>query len=121
MRLRQQRPSMEGAASAIENRTFDEIKIGERASVTKTITKDDIDLYAAVTGDANPTHYDEAVARAQRFEGIVGHGMMVAGLISNVLGNKLPGPGTVYRTQSLHFMRPVHAGDTVTATVSVRD
>lgn len=112
---------MEGAASAVENRTFDEIKIGERASVTKTITKDDIDLYAAVTGDANPTHYDEAAARAERFEGIVGHSMMVAGLISNVLGNKLPGPGTVYRTQSLHFMRPVHAGDTVTATVSVRD
>jgi len=112
---------MAAAVSEVENRTFDEIKIGEKASVTKTITKDDIELYGAVTGDANPTHFDEETARASRFEGIVGHSMIVAGLISNVLGNKLPGPGTVYRSQSLRFVHPVYAGDTVTATVTVRN
>lgn len=104
-----------------ENKTFDEIRIGERASVSKTVTKEDIELYGAVTGDANPTHYDENVARASRFEGIAGHSMIAAGLISNVLGNKLPGAGTIYRSQNLRFTRPVYAGDTVTATVIARE
>lgn len=104
-----------------ENRTFDEIRIGDKESVSKTITKEEIELYGAVTGDANPTHYDESVARDSRFEGIVGHSMIAAGLISNVLGNKLPGAGTVYRSQNLRFVRPVYAGDTVTATVTARE
>jgi phosphate acetyltransferase len=109
--------TMAEATATAENRTFDEIQIGESASISKTITKEDIELYGAVTGDANPTHYDEAAARVARFEAIVGHSMIAAGLISNVLGNKLPGAGTVYRSQSLRFLRPVYAGDTVTATV----
>jgi phosphotransacetylase/acyl dehydratase len=104
-----------------DNRTFDEIQVGEQASISKTVTKEDIELYGAVTGDANPTHYDENVARASRFEGIVGHSMIAAGLISNVLGNKLPGAGTIYQSQNLRFMRPVYAGDTVTATVTARE
>jgi phosphate butyryltransferase len=111
---------MEPAAVTGENRTFDEIQIGDRASISKTITRNDIEFYGAATGDANPTHYDEAAARAARFEGIVGHSMIAAGLISNVLGNQLPGAGTIYRSQNLHFLRPVYADDTVTATVVAR-
>lgn len=109
---------MSGASATAENRTFDEIRTGDHASLSKTITKEDIELYGAVTGDANPTHYDNAAARAARFDAIVGHSMMAAGLISNVLGNQLPGAGTVYRSQNLRFLRPVYAGDTVTATVT---
>lgn len=109
---------MSGETPAVENRTFDEVQVGDNASISKTITKDDIELYGEVTGDANPTHYDEAAARAARFEAIVGHSMIAAGLISNLLGNKLPGAGTVYRSQNLRFLHPVYAGDTVTATVT---
>jgi phosphotransacetylase/acyl dehydratase len=109
---------MAGATATAENRTFDEIRVGDNASISKTITKDDIELYGTVTGDANPTHYDAAAARAARFDAIVGHSMIAAGLISNVLGNTLPGAGTVYRSQNLRFLRPVYAGDTVTATVT---
>jgi len=108
------------ALTTAECRTFEEIRIGDSASVSKTVTLEDIERYGAVTGDANPTHYDETVARASRFEGIVGHSMIAAGLISNVLGNRLPGAGTVYRSQSFRFLRPVYADDTVTATVMAR-
>jgi phosphotransacetylase/acyl dehydratase len=107
--------------TTIENRTFDEIAVGESASLSKTITREDIDLYAAVSGDANPTHFDEAFARAARAPGIVAHSLLVAGLISNILGNKLPGAGTIYRSQDLRFRRPVQVGDSVTVTVTARE
>jgi phosphotransacetylase/acyl dehydratase len=112
---------MEGVTAAAENRTFDEIEIGESASVSRTITKEDIELYGAATGNPNPTLYDESAARGARLEGIAGHSLIAAGLISNVLGNKLPGAGTIYRSQDLHFLRPVYAGDTVTATITARN
>src|SRR5688572_29202492 len=83
----------------VENRTFEEIGVGEQASFERTITKQDIELYAAVSGDANPTHLDEAFAKQTRFQGVVAHGMLTAGLISTLLGNKLPGAGTVYVAQ----------------------
>ena len=105
----------------VENRTFDEIRIGESASLSKTITREDIDLYAAVSGDVNPTHFDETFARAARAPGVVAHSMLAAGLISNVLGNKLPGAGTIYRGQDLRFRRPVQVGDTVKVTVTARE
>jgi phosphate acetyltransferase len=108
------------APRPVENRTFDEIEIGESASLSKAITKDDIELYGAVSGDANPTHFDEAFAKAARLEGVVAHSMLAAGLISNLLGNRLPGAGTVYRAQDLQFRRPVYVGDTVTVTVTAR-
>jgi phosphotransacetylase/acyl dehydratase len=104
-----------------ENRTFDEIRIGESTSLSKAITKEDIELYGAVSGDANPVHFDEGVARAARYEGITAHSMLTAGLISNLLGNKLPGAGTVYLGQELRFQRPVLAGDTITVTVTARE
>ena len=82
----------------VENRTFDEIEIGESASLERTVTKQDIELYATVSGDANPTHLDEAFAKQAKFKGTVAHSMLSAGLISSVLGNLLPGAGTVYLT-----------------------
>ncbi len=105
----------------IESRTFEEIVPGERASLEKTVTREDIELYAAVSGDANPTHLDEEFAARSPFKGVVAHGMLTAGLISNLLGNRLPGPGTIYLGQDLRFERPVRAGDTVTVTVTVRE
>ncbi len=105
----------------VENRTFDEIGVGESASLSKAIRREDIELYAAVSGDANPMHLDEAYARAARFHGVVAHGMLSAGLISNLLGNKLPGAGTIYLSQDLHFSAPVRAGDTIRVTVTARE
>ncbi len=105
----------------VENVTFEELAIGQSASLTKTITREDIELYAAVSGDANPTHLDEEFAARSPFKGVVAHGMLTAGLISNLLGNKLPGAGTIYLGQELRFRRPVRAGDVVTVTVTVRE
>jgi len=105
----------------IENRTFEEIQLGESVSLERTITREDIELYAAVSGDANPTHLDDAAARGAHFKGIVAHGMLSAGLFSNLLGNRLPGSGTVYISQDLHFAAPVHAGDTITVTVTATE
>jgi phosphotransacetylase/acyl dehydratase len=105
----------------IENRTFEEIAIGESASLEKAITREDIELYAAVSGDANPTHLDEEFAAKSPFKGVIAHGMLTAGLISNLLGNRLPGPGTIYLGQDLRFRRPVRAGDVVKVTVTARE
>ena len=105
----------------IENRTFDEITIGESASLERTVTKQDIELYATVSGDANPTHLDEAFAKQAKFKGTVAHSMFSAGLISSVLGNRLPGAGTVYLAQELRFAAPVYADDTITVTVTAKE
>ena len=105
----------------VENRTFDEIEIGESASLSRTVTKQDIELFATVSGDANPTHLDEAFAKQAKFKGTVAHGMFSAGLISSVLGNRLPGAGTVYLAQELRFAAPVYAGDTITVTVTASE
>src|SRR5215470_1425468 len=108
-------------SSVIENRTFDEIQIGDSATISKMFGKVDIELYAAISGDANPTHMDNAFARAAWFEGITAHGMLPVGLISNLLGNRLPGAGTVFLSQEFQFKRVVIVGDTITATVRVRE
>jgi hypothetical protein len=91
----------------VENRTFTEIEVGESVSLERTVTKQDIELYATVSGDANPTHLDEAFAKQAKFKGTVAHSMLSAGLISSVLGNMLPGAGTVYLSQELRFAAPV--------------
>ncbi len=109
------------AKDKIENRTFDEIEIGERARLTKELTRDDIDLFATTTGDINPTHVDQDFATAAGWSDVTGHRMWTGSLISAVLGTELPGPGTQYRSQSLHFHGAVHLGDTVTAQVTVAD
>lgn len=105
----------------IENRTFDEIAVGDSASVSRTITQEDIDLFALATGDVNPAHMDPAYAATDMFHKVIAHGLLSAGLISNALGTKLPGPGTIYLGQNLRFLHPVSIGDTVTATLTVKE
>lgn len=101
----------------ITNKTYDEIKIGDSASLTRTLTKEDIQLFAVVTGDMNPAHLDETYAKTDSFHQIVAHGMWTGSMFSALLGMYLPGPGTIYLKQSLEFHRPVRVGDTVTASV----
>jgi 3-hydroxybutyryl-CoA dehydratase len=94
-------------------------QVGERASFTKTVTEADVTTFAGLIGDFNPIHVDAEYARKSRFGGRVAHGMFTAGLISAVLGNKLPGPGSIYLSQQIEFLAPVYIGDTITATVEV--
>lgn len=103
----------------IENRTYDELKPGDSASIVRTLTHRDIALFAVMSGDVNPAHVDEDFARSDLFHKIIAHGMWGGALISTVLGTELPGPGTIYLDQSLQFLRPVGLGDTVTVTVTV--
>ena len=100
-------------------KTYDELQVGEAAQFSKTISESDIYLYAGITGDFNPAHINEAYARETTFKNRIAHGMLVAGLISAVIGTRLPGPGTIYVNQSLNFLAPVQIGDTITATVEV--
>jgi phosphotransacetylase/acyl dehydratase len=105
----------------ITNRTFDEIAIGDSACSVRTLTQDDIELFAVVSGDVNPAHLDAAYAKADSFHRIIAHGMWGGGLISAVLGTSLPGPGTIYLSQSLQFLAPVGVGDRITTTVTARE
>ncbi len=98
---------------------FEDMHIGQTASVGKTITEADILLFAAVSLDTNPVHMNAEAASASLFKERVAHGMLSAGLISAVLGTQLPGAGTIYLAQTLQFRRPVKIGDTVTATAEV--
>jgi phosphotransacetylase/acyl dehydratase len=107
--------------SRIENRTFAELKIGDSASIVRTLTQKDIELFAIMSGDVNPAHVDEAFAKDDMFHKIIGHGMWGGALISTVLGTELPGPGSIYLGQSLRFRRPVGIGDTITVTVKVAE
>ncbi len=100
---------------------FEELSVGDEADFTKTVTGDDVTLFARVTGDTNPLHVDEEAASRSRFGGRIAHGMLTAGLISAVLGTKLPGPGCIYLSQTLRFTRPVRIGDTVTARAEVTE
>ena len=98
---------------------FEDLRIGQSARLAKTITEADILLFAAVSLDSNPVHLDADAAAASPFGQRVAHGMLSAGLISAVLGTRLPGAGTVYMSQTLRFRAPVRIGDTVRATVEV--
>jgi phosphate acetyltransferase len=108
-------------AEFIENRTYDEIQPGQTAELQRTLTRDDITLFSKVSGDLNPIHVDEEFAMRNGAKGIVGHSLWATGLISSLLANVLPGPGTVYRSQDVRFHRPVHLGDTLTARIKVRE
>jgi len=92
---------------------------GQKATLTKIITEADVQAFAEASGDKNPVHLDEAYAQTTRFGKRIAHGMLVAGLISAVLGTELPGPGTIYLGQELSFKAPVYIGDTVTAEIEV--
>lgn len=105
----------------IENRTFDELKVGDHAEITRTLGRQDIELFAVMSGDVNPAHVDPAFASSDPFHKVIAHGMWGGALISAVLGTELPGPGTIYLDQSLSFRKPVGLGDTVTVRVTVRE
>jgi len=98
-----------------------ELEIGHKEFVQKTISETDIYLYAGITGDLNPAHINEEYAKNTFFKGRIAHGMLTAGLISAVLGTKLPGPGTIYLAQELKFTAPVRIGDTIKAEAEITE
>lgn len=95
--------------------TINDIKPGDRAEFTKTISESDVYGFAGITGDFNPLHVDEAYAKQTRFGARISHGALLAGLVSTVVGMKLPGRGALYESQELTFLKPVFIGDTITA------
>jgi 3-hydroxybutyryl-CoA dehydratase len=99
---------------------FADLAVGQSASLAKTITEADILMFAAVSMDTNPVHLDAEAAANSMFKERIAHGMLSAGLISAVLGTRLPGPGTIYLGQTLRFRAPVKIGATVTATATVK-
>ena len=101
--------------------TISEMKVGDSASFTKTVSEHDVYTYAGVSGDFNPAHVNEVEAQKGMFGKRIAHGMLSAGFISTVLGTQLPGPGTIYMGQELRFTKPVFFGDTITATVTVAE
>ncbi|MCP4763750.1 MAG: MaoC family dehydratase [archaeon] len=106
-------------AEKIKTANYDDIKVNDTASVTKTITQADVTLFAGITGDFNPLHVNEEFAKKSMFGRRVVHGCISSGLISTVLGMKLPGPGALYGSQNSIFKKPVFIGDTLTATATV--
>lgn len=100
---------------------LEELKPGMAAETARTVTETDIVMFAGISGDVNPAHMDQEFAATSRFKGRIAHGMLLAGYISAVLGNKLPGPGCIYVGQTLRFRAPVRAGDTVRTRVTVKE
>jgi len=98
-------------------KTIKQIKVGQAAEMSKTVSESDVYLFAGITGDLNPAHVDEEYAKGTFFKQRIAHGLLSAGFISAVIAAKLPGPGSVYIGQSLKFLAPVYIGDTVTARV----
>jgi 3-hydroxybutyryl-CoA dehydratase len=99
----------------------EDLSIGMTAAFAKTITEADIVLFAGASGDNNAMHINQEFAATTQFKSCIAHGMLTASVISAAIANKLPGPGTIYLRQTLEFKAPVRAGDTVRATVSVRE
>ena len=102
----------------LRGKYVDELSEGMSAIFTRTVTEADIVLYSGISGDTNPVHLDQEFANSTMFKGRIAHGMLTAGFISAVLGTKLPGPGSIYLSQSLKFKAPVRIGDTVKARVT---
>ena len=98
---------------------LEDLTVGQSAEMTRTVQADDLVAFAAVTGDDNPVHLDEAFAKTTNFGGRIAHGMLSAGYISAVIGTKLPGFGAIYLEQTLRFRRPVRIGDEVTARAEI--
>jgi len=101
--------------------TIQEIKIGDSATYSKTVTESDVVLFAGVSGDLNPVHINAEYAKESMFGRRIAHGMLGASFISTVLGTQLPGPGSIYLGQELKFTKPVFLGDTVTVTCTVTE
>ena len=98
---------------------FEDLAIGQHASLMRTVMDSDLHMFAAVSGDVNPIHISDVYACKTKFGQRIAHGMFTASLISALLGTRLPGPGAVYLSQTLQFLAPVRIGDVVTATVEV--
>ena len=102
-------------------KTIQDLKIGDTAELSKTVSESDIYQFAGITGDFNPAHMNEEYAKKTFFKTRIAHGMLSAGFISAVIGTKLPGTGSIYIQQTLNFLAPVRIGDTITARVEVID
>lgn len=107
--------------SLLENCPISEIAVGQVAHYSKTLTEHAVILFAACSGDLNPIHLDKAYAATTPFGEPIGHGMWTGALVSAAIATRLPGPGSVYRSQNLHFKHPVKIGDTVTVTLTVAE
>jgi len=100
-------------------KTYDRLEVGDSSEFSKTISEADVYMYAGISGDLNPAHINEVYAQGTFFKNRIAHGMLSASFISAVIGMQLPGPGTIYMSQTLEFLAPVRIGDTVTARVEV--
>ncbi|WP_323815052.1 MaoC/PaaZ C-terminal domain-containing protein [Cellvibrio sp. NN19] len=105
----------------LENYPINELAVGQSASYSKTLTEQDVILFAACSGDVNPVHLDKEYAATTPFGEPIGHGMWTGALVSAAIATRLPGPGSVYRSQSLSFKHPVKIGDTVTVTLAITE
>lgn len=105
----------------IISKSIEQIQKGDSGSFTKTVTESDIVLFGGISGDLNPAHFNEEYAKNSMFKARIAHGMLSATFISTVLGMNLPGPGTIYLSQEMKFLKPVYIGDTVTAIVKALD
>lgn len=107
------------AFQVILGKSIDELAVGDKAWFAKTISETDIYQFAAVTGDFNPAHVNEAYAENTFFKNRISHGMLTVSLVSNILGTQLPGPGTIFVSESVEFMAPVYIHDTIEAVVEI--
>ncbi len=100
---------------------YDDLKLGQSAFISHTVTERDIQLFGEATGDMNPVHFDEEYAKKTVFRGRVAHGVLSIGFMSAVIGNELPGPGTIFISANTEFKAPVRIGDAVLTTVTVKE
>ncbi len=98
---------------------YSDIMIGQYAEVIHQVTEEDINAFGSLSGDFNPLHFDEEWAKKTIFGGRIAHGLLTASFVSTAIGMKLPGPGTIYLSQQMRFLRPVRIGDTITTRVEV--
>lgn len=103
----------------LENKTFDELSIGDFTTLEREVTEKDIQLFAYISGDVNPVHLDEDYAKSTPFGSRIAHGLFSALLITTGVGTQLPGPGSIYRGQEIKFQKPVMLGDTLTAKLTI--
>lgn len=99
---------------------FEDLSLGQSAETTRVVTANDVEAFAAVSGDTNPVHLDEDYAKTTTFQTRIAHGMLSGAYISAVIGTKLPGPGSIYLSQSMRFRRPVKLGDAVVTRVTIQ-
>ena len=109
----------QGEVNRMKVTKYSDIKMGQSAEVVHTVTEKDIQVFGDLSGDYNPLHFNEDWAKTTMFRGRIAHGILTAAFISTAIGMHLPGPGTIYMSQSMRFLGPVRIGDTITARVEV--